>query len=70
MRHSQEAGVFIGLRELITIFPRIKGGEYTMNPAERQVLMKIEKVLYEYLTVEEVENLARIPGCPREGDGQ
>jgi hypothetical protein len=57
MRYPQDAGVFIDFGELLAIFPRIKRGEYTMNPAERQVLTKLEKVLYEYLTVEEVENL-------------
>ncbi|MDR0759227.1 MAG: hypothetical protein LBF74_03855 [Treponema sp.] len=70
MRYPQDAGVFIGFGELLAIFPRIKRGEYTMNPAERQVLTKLEKVLYEYLTVEEVENLGIVSGSRVKGEGE
>jgi hypothetical protein len=70
MKYPQEAGVFIGLRELMTVFPRIKREEYAMNPAERQVLMKLEQVLYENLSVEEVEELIHIPGSLGKGDGR
>jgi hypothetical protein len=62
MEYPQDAGVFIGLRELMTIFPRIKQEEAVMNSEERQVLMKMEKTLYEHLSVEKVEELLHIPG--------
>jgi hypothetical protein len=62
MEYPQDAGVFIGLWELMTIFPRIKQEEAVMNSEERQVLMKMEKTLYEYLSVEKVEELLHIPG--------
>ncbi|MDR2247739.1 MAG: hypothetical protein LBE17_13895 [Treponema sp.] len=70
MRYPQDAGVFIGIGELLAIFPRIKRDEYTMTPAERQVLTKLEKVLYEYLTVEEVENLMVVSGSRVKGEGE
>ncbi|MDR2742827.1 MAG: hypothetical protein LBB98_11840 [Treponema sp.] len=70
MEYLQEAGVFIRLKELMTIFPRIKQGEQTMNGEELQVLMKMEKALYEYLSVEEAENLMHIPGSLGKGDGR
>lgn len=54
----------------MTIFPRIKQGEQTMNGEELQVLMKMEKALYEYLSVEEAENLMHIPGSLGKGDGR
>jgi hypothetical protein len=68
MDYPQGAGVFISLEELAAIFPRIKQGEPAMNGAERQALAKLEKALYEHLSVEEAEKLMRIPGSHgREG---
>jgi hypothetical protein len=70
MDYPQGAGVFIGLDDLVAIFPRIKQGEPAMNSAERQTLAKLEKALYEYLSVEEAEELLRIPGSYGKGDGR
>jgi hypothetical protein len=62
--YPQEAGVFFTLRELMAIFPRLKRGEQSMNLPERQALLKLEKVLYEYLSVEEAEALLCGPPLP------
>jgi hypothetical protein len=70
MEYLQEAGVFISLEELAAIFPRLKQGEGGMNREERRVLTKLEKALYEYLSVEEAEKLLHIPGSPGKGDGR
>jgi hypothetical protein len=70
MEYSPDAGVFISLRELMVIFPMLKMGEHTMNPVERQILMKLEKTLYEYLSVEEAEELMHVPGSLGKGDGR
>jgi hypothetical protein len=70
MDYPQGAGVFISLEELAAIFPRIKQGEPAMNGAERQALAKLETALYEYLSIEEAEELMRIPGSHGTGDGR
>jgi hypothetical protein len=59
MERIQEAGAFLSLRELKTIFPRLKKIEHTLDQGERQVLLKFEKALYEHLSVKEVEELLR-----------
>jgi hypothetical protein len=70
MEYLQEAGVFISLGELTAIFPRIKRGERDMNREELRVLTKLEKALYEYLSVEEAEKLLGVPGSLGKGDGR
>ncbi|GHU84088.1 hypothetical protein FACS189473_0370 [Spirochaetia bacterium] len=57
MEHTQEAGVFLSLGELETIFPRLKNIEHALDQTERKVLLKFEKTLYEHLSVKEVEEL-------------
>jgi hypothetical protein len=52
-----EAGVFLTLQELKTVFPGIKRDEGVLSPAEQAILQKIEKKLYEYLSIEEMEDL-------------
>jgi hypothetical protein len=70
MEYPQEAGVFITLGELISLFPRFKRAEHILNPAERQVLIKLEQTLYEYLSVDEAEELIQAFGSLGKGDGR
>jgi hypothetical protein len=70
MEHPQEAGVFITLQELSALFPRLKRAEHTMNSAERHVLIKLERTLYEYLSVSEAEELIQVIGSLGKGDGR
>ncbi|GHV81913.1 hypothetical protein AGMMS49991_04710 [Spirochaetia bacterium] len=61
MDHTKETGVFLSLRELEILFPRLKNIEHALDQAERKVLLKFEKILYEHLSVKEVEELLQ-PG--------
>lgn len=70
MDYSPEAGAFISLREIKAIFPYLKQREHTLNSGERQVLIKLEQTLYEYLSVDEAEELMHIPGSLGKGDGR
>ena len=38
------------------LFPLLKKNETNLNLKERQLLVKIEKKLYEHLSIEEIEN--------------
>ncbi|MDR2483397.1 MAG: hypothetical protein LBD08_07185 [Treponema sp.] len=53
---------FLTLDDLHALFPRLKRMEVMLAPWERQVLLKIERVLYEYHSVEELEALLQGPG--------
>jgi hypothetical protein len=53
-----DAGIFLPLEDCITVFPRLKKDESLLAPSEREVLLKLEKVLYRYLSIQEVENLS------------
>ena len=46
---------FLSLEELLLLFPIIKKNESYLSSQERQVLVKIEKILYEKLSIAEIE---------------
>jgi hypothetical protein len=50
-------GIVLTLDECKALFPRLKGLENTLLAPEREILLKMEKVLYEHLSIQEVENL-------------
>jgi hypothetical protein len=54
---GDEAGVFLSLDDLKTVFPFLKKEEKFFSPEERDVFLKIEKKLYEHLSIEEIEKL-------------
>jgi hypothetical protein len=56
-------GIFLTTEELLSVFPRLKKSEAAMNVSERAVLLRIERLLYRNLSVEELEALtgARSP---------
>jgi hypothetical protein len=43
--------------ELRVLFPLLKGIEARMTGAERALLLRVEKALYEQLSIREIENL-------------
>jgi hypothetical protein len=55
-------GLFLNLEDAKALFTLLKGREYALSNAERQVLSKIEDALYACLSVDEVEALLPSPG--------
>ena len=41
--------------ELLILFPLLKKNEANLSAKERHILVKIEKALYEHLSIEEIE---------------
>ena len=52
---SSAPGLFLSLDELGAIFPRLKRNESLLTPGERRILSRMEKVLYEHLSVADIE---------------
>jgi hypothetical protein len=52
---TDREGVFLTFDELLAVFPRLKGLEAVLEKDERAVLLKLEKVLYECLSIGEIE---------------
>ena len=50
------AGLFLSLEELLILFPLLKKNEVSLNNKERHILVKIEKKLYEHLSIADIEN--------------
>ncbi|MDR1929424.1 MAG: hypothetical protein LBQ44_02230 [Treponema sp.] len=59
---SGTPGIFLSVKELRPVYLRLKQNEAALNAPERDILLKIERVLYEHLSIQELE----IPG---EGSG-
>jgi hypothetical protein len=57
MEYQHEGGMFFTFKELKVLFTRLKKAENTLLPAEREVLLKIERTLYEQLSIQDVEGL-------------
>jgi hypothetical protein len=57
---DRQEGVFLPLEDCIALFPRLKRDEALLAAPEREALLKIEKVLYNCLSIQEVENLLRV----------
>ena len=48
-------GAFLSLEELLILLSLFKKNEALLSRQERQILVKIEKILYEHLSIEEIE---------------
>lgn len=57
--HSRRHGLFLPLDELKLLFSAIKPHEETLPPDAESVFIKIERVLYDHLTIREIELLSR-----------
>ncbi|GHV84975.1 hypothetical protein AGMMS50230_05830 [Spirochaetia bacterium] len=53
---SQIPVFFLSLDEIKAVFPRLKQNEPFLGDGERQVLWRMEKTLYEHLSLAEIEN--------------
>ncbi len=58
MNNPQVPGLFFNLDELKILFSNLKNHEDDLSPDSESVLIKIERVLYDYLTIGEIELLS------------
>jgi hypothetical protein len=56
---NKEPVLELNLNEILTIFPRLKALEDKLSEPERDILSKMEGLLYEYLSIDEMENLLK-----------
>jgi hypothetical protein len=54
---SELPGLFLSLEELRSLFPRLKKSEAQLDISERALLLRMERVLYENLSIQELETL-------------
>lgn len=59
---ENERGVFFSMEELAVIFPIVKKNESFLDLRGRQVLNRIERILYDHLSIEDIENRLRGSG--------
>jgi len=55
--NNTEAGIFLTLNECSVLFPRLKRNESSLSVKESAVMLRIEKYLYENLSISEMEEL-------------
>jgi len=53
---APSAGINFTLEELLVLFSLLKKNEALLNAKERRLLVKIEKSLYEHLSIADIEN--------------
>jgi hypothetical protein len=56
-----ETGSFLKLEELLVIFPLLKKLEDRLTAPEYAVLNHVEKILYDHLSVQEIESRLENP---------
>jgi len=56
---KNSTGFFLTLEELSALLPWLKNNEERMGVRERQILNRMERTLYEHLSIEEIENQLR-----------
>jgi len=54
-----DTGIFLTVEDLSLLFSSLKKNEAHLNLRERQVLNRIERLLYKNLSIEEIENRLR-----------
>lgn len=59
MMQNKEPVLELNLTEILTIFPRLKAMEDKLSEPERDILSKMEGLLYEYLSIDELETLLK-----------
>ncbi|MDR1107546.1 MAG: hypothetical protein LBL19_00765 [Spirochaetaceae bacterium] len=57
----ETAEAFLKLEDLLTIFPLLKNREDRLTVSEYAVLNQIEKILYDHLSVQEIESRLENP---------
>jgi len=58
---EKSGGLFLTLEELSAIVPWLQKNEEHLGVRERQILNRMERILYEYLSIEEIEKYVRGP---------
>lgn len=53
---SNDAGVYLSLDDLLVLLPLLKKNEDRLSGKERQLLVRIEKKLYEHLSIADIES--------------
>ena len=56
---NKEPVLELNLNEILTIFPRLKALEDKLSEPERDILSKMEGLLYDYLSIDELETLLK-----------
>jgi len=56
---THAAGLFLTLEELEVLLPLLKNNEVHLTGKERRILVKIEKELYEHLSIADMEDRLR-----------
>jgi len=56
---NKEPVLELNLTEILTIFPRLKALEDKLSEPERDILSKMEGLLYDYLSIDELETLLK-----------
>ncbi len=56
---NKEPVLELNLTEILTIFPRLKALEDKLSEPERDILSKMEGLLYEFLSIDELETLLK-----------
>ena len=62
MNIDGEEGLFLTLNECKTLFPGLKRNESFLSNDERMIMLKIEKVLYQNLSIQDIEELLERTG--------
>ena len=57
MDSSGEPGIFLTLNDCAVVFPRLKKNETFLSIEERMLMLRIEKILYGNLSIQEMEEL-------------
>lgn len=59
MKNTEEINIPLNFQELKLLFMRLKREENTLSAAEQEILLKIEKKLYQTISVQDAEKLMR-----------
>ena len=63
MNIEGEEGIFLTLNDCIALFPGLKRNESVLSNDERTILVKLEKILYRNLSIQDVEKLLEQSGA-------
>ena len=57
MDPHEEAGLFFNLEDCKCLFRRLKKNEFNLSDEEHYILTRLEKMLYDKLSIREIEDL-------------
>jgi hypothetical protein len=52
-----EARFFLFLNDCMVLFPKLKRNDFSLSKEERELMLRMEKLLYENLSIHEIEEL-------------